>query len=85
MRAVQPVTYRWADRQRSSLRSLRRLNLSIGVLCAAAACLLAAATLLLTVAEPGISAIDALYLSVMTFTTIGYGDIEHPASAPGRR
>ena len=39
---MQPVTYRWADRQRSSLRSLRRLNLSIGVLCAAAACLLAA-------------------------------------------
>ena len=48
------------------------------------AALLAGSTLLLTALEPGISAVDALYLCVMTFTTIGYGDIAHPVSTAGR-
>ena len=49
-----------------------------------AAALLAASTLLLKACEPGISTIDALYLSVMTFTTIGYGDVPFPVSPAGR-
>ena len=48
------------------------------------AALLAGSTLLLTALEPEISAVDALYLCVMTFTTIGYGDIAHPVSTGGR-
>jgi len=48
------------------------------------ALLLAGATLALTTVESGISTIDAFYLSTMTFTTIGYGDIPHPATTAGR-
>lgn len=47
------------------------------------ACLLAASTLMLSAVE-GLSAVDAFYLTAMTFTTIGYGDLPHPASAAGR-
>lgn len=46
--------------------------------------LLAGATMVLTIVEVGLSTVDALYLVVMTFTTIGYGDIDHPATAAGR-
>ena len=46
--------------------------------------LLYGATLLLSAVEPGITAVDAFYLSCMTFTTIGYGDIVHPVTAAGR-
>ena len=48
------------------------------------AALLAASTLALTAFEPNISAIDSFYLACMTFTTIGYGDVEYPASPAGR-
>tara|TARA_B110001452_G_scaffold72827_1_gene58910 strand:+ start:396 stop:1418 length:1023 start_codon:yes stop_codon:yes gene_type:complete len=46
--------------------------------------LLAGATMLLSMVEVGLSTVDALYLVVMTFTTIGYGDIDYPATATGR-
>jgi hypothetical protein len=47
------------------------------------ACLLAGATLALSAIE-GLGAVDSFYLSCMTFTTIGYGDLPHPATAAGR-
>lgn len=59
-------------------------NLSARRVYLLSAFLLAASTMLLTAFEPGISLIDAFYLSCMTFTTIGYGDISHPASPAGR-
>ncbi|KAL1499303.1 hypothetical protein AB1Y20_011511 [Prymnesium parvum] len=48
------------------------------------AVLLTASSLLLTAAEPHLSAVDAFYLSCMTFSTIGYGDIDHPSTPLGR-
>lgn len=45
---------------------------------------LTATSMALPVLEPDLSAVDAFYLSCMTFTTIGYGDIAHPSSAGGR-
>ena len=59
-------------------------KLSVRRVYSLSAVLLAASTLLLTAFEPGISVVDAFYLSCMTFTTIGYGDLEHPASPAGR-
>ena len=46
--------------------------------------LLAVGTIALHVSEEELAPIDAFYLSVMTFTTIGYGDLPHPRSAAGR-
>ena len=45
--------------------------------------LLAASSLTLSTLE-GMSTVDAFYLSCMTFTTVGYGDIAYPATAAGR-
>ena len=45
--------------------------------------LLAASSLALTTVEE-MSVVDAFYLSCMTFTTVGYGDIAYPATAAGR-
>lgn len=61
-----------------------RSGLSASRVYSLAAALLAGATLLLKLTEPGISSIDAFYLAALTFTTIGYGDIAHPASTAGR-
>ena len=47
------------------------------------AILLAGATLAISNAEE-CSAVDAFYLSTMVFTTIGYGDIDHPVTPAGR-
>jgi len=59
-------------------------NISAKRVYSLSAALLAASTLALTALEPDISAVDSFYLACMTFTTIGYGDIEHPASPAGR-
>jgi len=59
-------------------------NLSARRVYSLSTALLAASTLALTAFEPGISAIDSFYLACMTFLTIGYGDVEHPASSAGR-
>ena len=58
-------------------------NISVRRVYSLSAALLAASTLALTAFEPDISAVDSFYLACMTFTTIGYGDIEHPASPAG--
>eukprot|EP00035_Acanthoeca_spectabilis_P032796 m.20483 g.20483 ORF g.20483 m.20483 type:complete len:200 (+) comp5575_c0_seq1:220-819(+) len=38
----------------------------------------------LVLLEPGITLIDAIYLTVATLTTVGYGDISHPTSTGAR-
>ena len=52
--------------------------------CILAAVILALSTRAMLLAEPGMTHVDALYLCVMTFTTIGYGDIKHPCTPLGR-
>ena len=60
------------------------MSLSAVRVFAASAAMMAISTAVLLKCEPGISMVDAIYLSAMVYTTIGYGDIAHPSSAAGR-